>query len=143
MKTATLVRTETGDEGTFGMLTADDFVCVTIELPWRDNKTEISCIPDGDYTCNWRLSPKHGYCYHVDDVFGRTDVEIHSANWAGDVLSNKRCQLQGCIAPGRSTGVLDGQKAVLESRDALTAFNAAMARESFKLSISWAKGIKP
>ena len=46
-----LRRTETSDAGTFGEMYDEDehLVGVTVELPWRDNQTNVSCIPAGEY----------------------------------------------------------------------------------------------
>lgn len=131
-----ITRTETGDDGTFGQLTTDRFFqCYTLELPWRGNASELSCIPAGTYTCSWRKSAKHGMCYHVDGVKGRTEIQIHSANWAGDSKRGLKCQLLGCIAPGRAIGELDGQKAVLSSVDALHGLENDLERKDFELII--------
>lgn len=143
MRTAVLERLTESDAGTFGRLTLDDGAkFLTGELPWRDNKTGKSCIPPGVYLCSWAISPKHGWCYHVDSVPGRSDVEIHSANWMGDVMKQNpvtgkpyQCQLLGCIALGTTTGMLDGQMSVLDSRHAIDGFHENLKRESFQLVI--------
>jgi Family of unknown function (DUF5675) len=137
VKMVTVTRTETSDEGTFGTLVTDTgFQCFTIELPWRNDMANISCIPPGTYVCNWRFSQKHGMCYHVDGVpDGRTQVEIHAANFAGDVSKGYKCQLEGCLALGESIGLLNGQKAVLESKIAVAQFNTERAMQPFTLVI--------
>ena len=142
MKSAILLRTETGDQGTFGKITTDSgFMCYSGELPWRNNEPEKSCIPEGKYRCNWRFSPKHGLCYHVEGVPGRSNVEIHSANWMGDKAQGLKCELLGCIAPGVSVDVLDGQRAVIRSKSALLALQAALWREPFDLTVKWGSGV--
>lgn len=143
MKQATLTRQATGDDGTFGEIKVDDFHCFTIELPWRQNKIGRSCIPAGSYLCTWRYSQRHGLCYHLEDVPGRTDVEIHSANFAGDSSMGMKVQLLGCIAPGRHIGILEGQRAMLHSKDALEALEDALMREPFQVKIAWSEGINP
>ena len=55
---ALIERYESGDMGTFGALFAEGFTCYTGELPWRDNKPEISCIPVGLYKVIWAMSPR-------------------------------------------------------------------------------------
>lgn len=136
MKTAILTRGPSTQDGTFGILITDSgFMCHTGELPWRNNQTGISCIPPGTYVCRWRLSPTKGMCYHVDSVPGRTDVEIHAANFMGDKSLGKRCELLGCIAPGLEVGELDGQMAVTFSKDALVALVRDLAQENFTLTI--------
>lgn len=139
MRKVTVNRTETGDDGTFGTLRTDSgFQCYTLELPDKNNNPGKSCIPPGTYQCEKRTSPKHGKCYYVLNVPGRTDIEIHSANWAGDTDKGLKCQLLGCLAPGRAIGELEGQKAVLSSRDALIGLECDLAGETFALTIGWA-----
>lgn len=141
MGKVTLVRTETSDEGTFGELTTESgFECKTGELPWRDNAPGKSCIPEGTYAVTWRFSEKHGYCYHVENVPGRTDIEIHSANFMGDVDERYKCELSGCIAPGRNIGVITKQKSIVASRIALADLEVDLEKEPFTLSISWGVG---
>lgn len=143
MKTATLTRGPSTDEGTFGTLVTDSgFTVKTGELPWRDNKTGISCIPEGLYLVTWRNSPSKGMCYHVESVPGRTDVEIHAANWMGDKnLVNPNtdrkylCELLGCIAPGVDFGQMTGQKALVFSKNALISLERNLNQESFRLTI--------
>lgn len=136
MRTATLNRGPSEDTGTFGEFEIDDgWKCHSGELPWRENKTGASCIPDGDYLCVLAGSVKHGNCYHVTGVPGRTDVEIHSANWMGDKAKGLRCELLGCISLGLDVGNLAGQKALLHSGDAVHELTRRMNGESFRLSI--------
>lgn len=136
MRSAFLSRTQSDDEGTFGVLTTDSgFECATGELPWRDNKPLDSCIPEGDYICNWRSSPTHGFCYHIEGVAGRSNVEIHAANFMGDRARGFRCELKGCIAPGKYTGVMENQMAIIDSREALTELEEDLNHESFQLTI--------
>lgn len=144
MRQVKIIRLESDDSGTFGILTTDDgFSCWTLERPWRDNLTGKSCIPAGTYKVNKRDSPKHGRCYHVDGVKDRTDIEIHAANWAGDESKGLKCQLLGCIAPGRAIGELVKQKAILSSRDALEGFETEMEGADFELTLSWDFGVGP
>lgn len=143
MKSATLTRTETGDAGTFGTLvTESGFQCYTGELPWRGNESGKSCIPEGVYTCARANSPKHGPCYYVTEVPKRSDIEIHSANWMGDESKGLKCQLLGCIAPGRAIMDIAGQKGVSSSKDALASLEADLEKEPFTLTIVWADGVK-
>jgi hypothetical protein len=136
MRYATLTREESTDQGTFGRLETDSGLTLrTGELPWRDNASGKSCIPPGTYTVTFRNSPKHGPCYHVENVPGRTDIEIHSANWMGDREKGFRCELLGCIAPGVTIGNLSGQRAVISSRMAISMLEEAMGRETFELTI--------
>jgi len=151
LKRVSLIRTETDDQGTFGKLSIDNFKCYTVELPWRNNEKGKSCIPHGLYIFRWSKSPKHGECFEADpsdNAPGRTDIQIHSANWAGSVDAGYISQLEGCIAPGRAITMLEipgggkKQKGVAGSKDATRAFEAILKKESFELEITWEKSVK-
>jgi len=80
-------------EGTNGLLAyAGKPVCHTIELPWRNNRRSVSCIPEGRYQLIRRIHFKHGDQLAISHVPDREAILIHPANFA---LS----ELQGCIAP--------------------------------------------
>lgn len=121
----TLTRDSPSDQGTPGTLTAEGLALRTLELPWRDNEPQHSCIPVGVYEAKLFDSPTKGRVYLLQDVPGRHMIEIHSANFAGDVAKGWESQLLGCIAPGLGIGQLqnrDGrmQLAALNSRAALS-----------------------
>jgi hypothetical protein len=75
------------------------FLCHTIELPWKDNKRTISCIPEGVYEIVPRFSTKFDHHLLVKDVKKRGLILIHAAN---DALK----ELEGCIAPVTYVGGL-------------------------------------
>ncbi len=80
-------------EGTNGTLfNSDRFLCYTIELPWNDNKRNISCIPEGIYEVEPRFSKRFKHHLILKAVKGRSFILFHPAN---DALK----ELQGCIAP--------------------------------------------
>lgn len=136
MKKAVLVRTSSGDEGTFGHLCTGGGMYTTAELPWRGNKTDISCIPTGVYKVTKR-KPTAKFSYDhwlVEDVRHRTDVLIHIGNYAGDVSKGFKSDVKGCIVVGTQHGVLSNQGAVLCSKDALSKFNNEMP-DTFELTI--------
>ena len=156
MTRATLTRLETGDEGTFGEILAGDFRCRCIELPWRNNLRGLSCLPKGVYTFFWRTdSPRHGACYEAlpdDEAPGRTNVQIHAANLAGDVRKGWVSQLEGCLAPGLALAVFPAgthpagardQRGVVSSRQALHLLEDSLGRKRFELDIRWAPGVEP
>lgn len=125
MLTATLLRKEYGDAGTFGELVVkndrgEHITLCTGELPWRHNEPEFSCVPSGAYHCALEYSAHFTKTlWELKDVPHRSDAKIHNANFCGDSRRGLRCQLLGCIAVGMSTGPLYGQPAVLSSVAAL------------------------
>lgn len=133
----TLTRFDKGDDGVFGRLVTGKFTCFTGELPERDNRTGESCIlPPGTFRVVWAWSPSfRKFTYRLLDVPGRSGILIHSANLMGDRSKGKRAQLLGCIALGKKLGWMDGQKAVLISRPAVTDFEITMQRKPFILEV--------
>ena len=85
MRQAVLIRIEHTDQGTWGVLAFGQHHCRSLELPWRDNRRQVSCIPPGIYRCGMVGSPRFGRVYQVHDVPGRSAILIHAANLAGDV----------------------------------------------------------
>jgi len=98
MKNLVIQRDEFSD-CSYGRMWYGDFQCFTLELPWKENKKGISCIPKGwYYACKYN-SPSNGDCISIGGVVGRTHIQIHSANFTR--------QIQGCIAVGDSLKFLD------------------------------------
>ena len=135
MKKVYLIRTQTSDQGTEGVLVTYDFTCKTLELPWRDNQRSISCIPAGTYTVVIRQSPKYGSVYWVTNVPNRSWILIHSGNWAGDVNKGFKTHVNGCLLLGRKHGFLLEQRAVLTSKPTVREFRNIMQDKSFELNI--------
>ena len=88
------------DDCTVGRLSYGDFQCWTLELPRLNNAKNISCIyPHGGFIGRKHFSPSNGDCVAIDNVQGRTNIQIHSANFTRQIL--------GCIAVGDSVKFLD------------------------------------
>ena len=80
-------------EGTNGKLECEGkFICYTIELPWKNNETRVSCIPEGKYFIRKRYSNKFKWHLEIENVDHRNLILFHPAN-------NVLRELQGCIAP--------------------------------------------
>ena len=135
MNTLFLLRIQTSDQGTFGIIIFNGQYLYTGELPWKDNRPNVSCIPSGSYTVRVRISPKYGKVYEVTDVSGRTYILFHQGNFFGDISLGFRSNVQGCILLGFKRGKLYGQKAVLASRIARNRFETVMNFEPFKLKV--------
>lgn len=64
-------------------------VCDTLELPWKNNQRNISCIADGIYP----YEVVDGLAIRIDNVNGRDGIFMHVANsWK---------ELRGCVAVGK------------------------------------------
>jgi hypothetical protein len=96
--------------GTTGkILYQDSLLAYSIELPWKDNHTRVSCIPEGKYRIIQQCNTHFNEHFLVMDVPGRTDILIHPAN---DAMH----ELKGCIAP---VSILNGENRGSRSREAL------------------------
>lgn len=137
MLQAHLTRFETSDQGTFGRLSIDGYSekFFTGELPWRENASNVSCIPAGKYRGAWTYSARfRRMMYLVAPVLERAGIRIHPANLMG-ANPPYRAQLNGCISLGEKLGWIDKQKAVLLSAPALRRFETLMAGRPFELEI--------
>lgn len=77
------------------------FQCFTLELPWKDNKQNVSCYPAGIYSYQKRISPSKGSeVIQLIDVPNRTYIQIHAGNYTS--------QIEGCTLVGDSVKYLNG-----------------------------------
>jgi len=86
----------------------------TLELPWKENEHDISCIPPGVYDWVKVYSSKFKRdVILLTNVPGRTAIEIHNGNYNRDT--------HGCILVGNGFTDIDGdgQKDVTDSKNAL------------------------
>ena len=80
-------------DGTNGKLECEGkVICNTIELPWMNNETKVSCIPEGKYFIRKRFSIKFKWHLELIEVKNRSLILFHPAN-------NALKELNGCIAP--------------------------------------------
>lgn len=101
---------------------------VTLELPWRDNKTGISSIPQGTYTCRRVKSPKFGWTFEITNVPGRKHVLFHPANWVK--------QLRGCVAVGHGFDFFGGDDGITKSQKEFDEFMALQEGvDEFQLTV--------
>lgn len=136
MSSVLLRRLETGDHGTFGWIVLPGLALFTGELPWRENQSNLSCLPDGGYNVVWTYSPAfRREMYLLLGTHPRSGIRKHSANFMGDRTKGLRSQLYGCIALGERLGWMDGQKALLLSAPAVRRFESYMERKPFRLEI--------
>jgi len=130
MELVKIVRVETHpEEGTFGVMTINGVAaCVTLEPYSRDNASNVSCIPTGQYICKRYSSKKHPNTFEITGIQGRSGVLFH----AGNIDEHTA----GCILLGSEFGILGDDHAILESGKA---FNRFMQHfddtQQFKLTI--------
>jgi len=117
------------DTSTVGTMRYNDFSCLTLELPWKDNAVNISCIPPGIYSASKHNSYKHGEVVLFKDVPDRTYIEIHAGNYTRDI--------QGCVLVGDSIKYLDGDN-ILDVTSSLTTLRKLLKElpEDFTVSIT-------
>ena len=107
-------------------------VCKTLELPWLNNTSGTSCIPEGKYKLAFVRSPRfQRNMWRVMQVPGRDGILIHSANFDR--------QLKGCIAPGLTAADIDGDGVidVTSSKVTLKRLEDVLAKEPATLLIKW------
>ncbi len=91
-----------GDLYVFGEDNGILWTCKSLELAWKDNKTGISCIPEGTYKVVVRHSAKYKRHLHITDVESRSLILIHPANFVGSMNPRTgRSDLRGCVGVGR------------------------------------------
>ncbi len=140
MRKVILTRHESSDEGTFGTVVVPNGKYLEYfysgELPWRDNASNVSCIPKGTYKALWTFSPRFKRkMYILEGTSPRAGIRKHSANFMGDDTKGFRRQLNGCIALGEKLGWMEGQKVLLVSSPAVRRFETLMAGQPFILEI--------
>lgn len=114
---------------TLGHLRAPNgFVYQTLELPWKQNQSKISCIPKGTYFVTKRNSEKYGNHFHIQNVPGRSFILIHHGNYYTDIL--------GCVLVGKGLKDIngDGQLDVTSSKAAMKEL-MGMLPDNFEIDI--------
>lgn len=77
------------------------FSCRTLELPWLNNRKQVSCIPAGRYEMIWEHSPAfRRKLWELRNVTRRSEIKFHVANF--------HRELNGCIGVGDFHLDLDG-----------------------------------
>jgi len=140
MKQAYLLRAKSDGKQVLGAFVAQNldevFVAKSLELAWKNNAANASCIPTGEYICKWTRSNRLSaiektdvFTYEVFSVPNRGGIRIHSANFF--------TQISGCIALGSSHKDInmDRQLDVIHSGVTVNKFNELMNKEDFKLIV--------
>ena len=86
------------------------FTCKTLELPWKNNQHQISCIPIGTYYVHKNNIPKFGKHLYFTSVPNRSGILVHAGNYTSQIL--------GCILVGSTFADLnhDSTTDIINSR---------------------------
>lgn len=105
------------------------FACKTLELPWKGNEKDVSCIPTGTYEVKKRSNETHGNHFELLNVPGRSYILIHSGNYFSET--------RGCILPGKDHVDIngDGLTDVNLSKETMTKLNELLPVQ-FEMTIS-------
>ena len=119
-------------EGTPGSLVLKDGRSYrTLELPWKDNENNVSCIPEGTYKLRVRpASESHKFNYdHIEvlGVPGRDKILIHIGNY----LRNT----DGCVLVGLWSSWQNNKWIVNSSRIAFGIVLEAVRRGDSTLAV--------
>ena len=121
-----VILTRISDNGveTIGNLRLEDnsFGCDTLELAWKGNQRNISCIPKGEYLVKKVFSLRFGYVYEVQNVPDRTYIYFHEGNY---FFSTK-----GCILLGSLPKDINGDRQI-------DVQNSKLIREAFQKKMNW------
>lgn len=126
--------------GIFSVLEENNIpVILCGELPWKDNKPFVSCVPAGKHNLARFFSPRFKmWTYVLTDVVGRDKCMFHPANTFVDdpnTLKDEK-QLDGCIATGLRFNWFENVLGLAESKIAHNIFMEHMAGvETAKLII--------
>lgn len=97
----------------------------TMELPWKNNRNRVSCIPEGFYPMQKRVSGvvqrTSGYTqgWEVQEVKDRDYIMVHVGNYPSD--------FEGCIGVGTGSAVYSNDnRMITSSRKAFRQFMDVM-----------------
>lgn len=101
----------------------------TLELPWEDNRRNVSCVPKGVYKVESYYSEKFGECRLLKDVPSRSNILIHPLNTNEDT--------EGCIGVGKGFMDInnDGSVDIIKSRKAMSELNKILGSNECLLEI--------
>lgn len=94
METLTLLRVYLTDRTLGSLFRNGETIAKVLELPWKENKRGISCIPEGVYrVIKQPAKPTRNYPYfRLPDVPGRSGILIHRGT---EPKNSKGCLLVG------------------------------------------------
>jgi len=135
--TCYLIRDDINSECVRGSFIVAGEIFSVLEPPWKNNASNISCIPSGEYVCNFMRrssSGKYRNVYHIREVGGRFGILIHN----GNIVTHTR----GCLIIGKRKGWLARRRAVLNSKTALGELVDITGEMPFKLIITGNQNVR-
>ena len=129
----TLQRLLMNDNGTLGIILLDGKpLFPTLELPWKDNQQNVSCIPAGVYKAVYMFSEKfQKNLFVLQGVQGRDLIEIH--------IGNTIINTHGCILIGMQFSL--SEFAIVNSKLAFDNFMFMTPKEGFIINIKNVDGV--
>lgn len=127
MQYGTLLRTSKSQHGIFGLLVFD-------AMQFHTAESANLHIPSGTYDVVWDAEGKV-VGYMLADVPGRTAIQIHKGNWAGDTRKGLLSDTEGCILLGLDRRIINGQPAIGRSEPAIQQLRSFLNREPWRLRI--------
>ena len=129
MKTLLIRRVANSEDGVFGCIVYENKpFALTLELPWKDNRRRISCVPSGTYKCKRVDSHRFGNTFEITNVPGRSHILFHKGNTDSDTA--------GCVLVGEQFGDIKGDSGILSSKAGYNEMMGIMKDESgFRLII--------
>ena len=117
-------RQHKGSDCTSGQISIEGTVAgYTLERPWQGNIPLISSIPEGRYHGYVRRNTSDRWRIELNDVSGRTNVQLHVGNFVADGL--------GCVLIGANL-----------TKDLCTLTDSKAAFDKFKLAFAAAAAQK-
>lgn len=107
-----------------------DYIGATLERGWKDNQSNISCVPKGEYELRLEHSPKfRKKLWELYGVPNRAECKLHAANYWRE--------LNGCIALGVKHRDIDGDRVpdVTSSKPTMKKLHEAMTGDRAKIII--------
>lgn len=147
-----ILRDESTDNGTPGALTVLElgWGCCSLEPPWRNNLSGVSCIvPDTYRAWPWYSPTLKRMALRLEDKHGRKDCLVHNANFAGDSAKGLLSQVHGCTAVGSRFGPIqkpnsrESQFGIMESVTTLERLLAVIGEGPHMITYEWGTNAIP
>ena len=130
MRTIKIKRLDQDSNQTIGICSVHDengkllFSATSMERGWRNNESNVSCVPTGSYPLKLEYSSRFKTkLWELKDVPNRSECKFHAANYW--------FQLNGCIALGQRLIDMnkDGYCDITNSKATMNEFQDAMDDE--------------